>query len=231
MDGKPSSRILKTTASTIGCCLVTTQSGSYMEGLTLCPQPLSLIVTATSHFPHMWGLPQRMNTKVRYKRSLARNKVAISRAAHLLCFSLCLLCLPLVSLAQQNKLVVKEPQPFTIKRGEKAIQNLQVEVLDGFHVNSDRPKDNYLIPLKLNWEGGALQPVIISFPQSQEIQVGTQYLRVFTGSFEIRTEFLAPSDAPVGATVMTGKIRYQACSNQMCFRPSSIEFKLPVNIE
>ena len=30
---------------------------------------------------------------------------------------------------------------------------------------------------------------------------------------------------------MTGKLRYQACNNEMCFRPSSVEVKLPVVVE
>jgi hypothetical protein len=62
---------------------------------------------------------------------------------NLLRSSCCILLLPLLSLAQQNKIAVSPPQPLTIKRGEKAIENLQIEVLDGFHVNSDRPKDDY----------------------------------------------------------------------------------------
>lgn len=119
----------------------------------------------------------------------------------------------------------------TVKRGATAVENLQVEVLPGFHVNSDHPKDEFLIPLKLTWQEGALQTKSISFPQPQEVQVGSQNLLVFTGNFNVRTEFAVPSNAPPGSSTITGKIRYQACSNQMCFRPTTIEVKLPVTIE
>jgi hypothetical protein len=106
-----------------------------------------------------------------------------------------------------------------------------VEVLPGFHVNSDHPKDEFLIPLKLTWQEGPLETKSISFPKPEEIQVGNEHLLVFTGAFDIRTEFVAPASAAAGSTTVTGKLRYQACSNQMCFRPTSIELKLPVNIE
>ncbi len=145
-------------------------------------------------------------------------------------FALCL-CLPLFSLAQQNKLAVSAPDTLTIKRGSTAAEKLQVEVLPGFHVNSDHPKDEYLIPLKLTWQDGPLQTKTISFPKPEEIQVGNQDLLVFTGTFEIRTEFAAPANAPAGSTAITGKLRYQACNNLMCFRPASIDVKLPVSIE
>lgn len=133
--------------------------------------------------------------------------------------------------AQQNKLAIGAPSPINVKRGSTAIEKLQVEVLPGFHVNSDHPKDEYLIPLKLTWQDGPLETKTISFPKPEEIQVGNQNLLVFTGTFDIRTEFAVPAKAPVGSTTITGKLRYQACSSQMCFRPASIEVKLPVNIE
>jgi hypothetical protein len=146
-------------------------------------------------------------------------------------FTFCVLFLPLFLPAQQNKLAIGAPNPLTIKRGSTAIQKLQVEVLPGFHVNSDHPKDEYLIPLKLTWQDGPLQTKTIGFPKPEEIQVGNDNLLVFTGTFDIRTEFAAPSSAPVGSTTITGKLRYQACSNQMCFRPASIEVKLPVTVQ
>ncbi len=47
----------------------------------------------------------------------------------------------------------------------------------------------------------------------------------------LRTEFKAPANAQAGTAMMTGKLHYQACNNQMCFRPSSIDVRLPVVIE
>lgn len=111
------------------------------------------------------------------------------------------------------------------------MQNLKVSVLPGFHVNSDKPKDEYLIPLKLTWTGGPLETQSISYPKSEDIKVGGQDLVVFTGSFEIQTAFKVPENTPAGAATMTGKLRYQACNNEMCFRPASTEVKLPVSIE
>jgi hypothetical protein len=141
------------------------------------------------------------------------------------------LCLPLFSPAQQNKLAVAPPDPLTVKRGSTAVENLKIEVLPGFHVNSDHPKDEFLIPLKLTWQEGLLETKSVVFPKPEEIQVGNERLVVFTGTFDVRTEFAVPSNAPVGSTMVTGKLRYQACCNQMCFRPASLEVKLPVTIQ
>lgn len=104
-------------------------------------------------------------------------------------------------------------------------------VQPGFHVNNDKPKDEFIIPLKLAWTPGLLETKGIEFPKPEEVKVGTQDLLVFTGTFPVKTVFQAPADAPKGPATLVGKIRYQACSSDMCFRPSNIEVKLPVVIE
>jgi len=47
----------------------------------------------------------------------------------------------------------------------------------------------------------------------------------------VKTQFQAPANAPTGPATLVGKIHYQACSSDMCFRPSTVEVKLPVVIE
>jgi hypothetical protein len=103
-------------------------------------------------------------------------------------------------------------------------------VVPGFHVNGDKPKDEFLIPLKLTWTG-PLETKSITYPKTEEIKVGNQMLLVLTGTFMIHTNFAAPQSLAPGSTTMTGKLRYQACNNEMCFRPSSVEVKLPVVVE
>lgn len=118
-----------------------------------------------------------------------------------------------------------------MKRGASAAETLHVRVLDGFHVNSDKPKDEYLIPLKLTWTGGPLEAKSIAYPKPEQVKVGADLLNVFTGAFDVSTEFVAPASASTGSAVMTGKLRYQACNSEMCFRPATIEIKAPVVIE
>jgi hypothetical protein len=133
--------------------------------------------------------------------------------------------------AQQNKLIVSPPDSLMVKRGSHVIETLKVDVLPGFHVNNDHPRDEFLIPLTLKWEGGPMKATGFHFPKAEEIQVGADHLLVFTGKFDIKTDFAVDANAPVGSTTVTGKLRYQACSNQMCFRPATLEVKLPVTVE
>ncbi len=122
-------------------------------------------------------------------------------------------------------------EQISIKRGGSANANLRVMTLPGFHVNSDKPKGAYLIPFQLSWTSGPLQDQTVRYPKSEEIKVGDETLSVFTGTFNLVTEFKAPENVAPGSAVMTGKLHYQACNNQMCFRPSTIDVRLPVLVE
>jgi len=143
----------------------------------------------------------------------------------------CLLFLACLCPGQQNKLTVTPPEQLVVKRGATITQKLNIEVAPGFHVNSDKPKDEFLIPLKLTWPIGPLQAKSITYPQPEEIKVGPDNLVVFTGKFQIQTEFHVPDQAPTGPASMSGKLRYQACNNQMCFRPASVDFTVPIVIQ
>ncbi len=144
---------------------------------------------------------------------------------------LCALCLPLLLLAQQNKLVVSPAEQISVKRGEVTTATIKVATLPGFHVNSDKPKDEFLIPLSLTWTSGPLETKSVIYPKPEELKVGNDMLSVFTGTFTIQTQFKAPEAVATGTAAMIGKLHYQACNNQMCFRPSTIEVRLPVVVE
>jgi thiol:disulfide interchange protein DsbD len=118
-----------------------------------------------------------------------------------------------------------------VKRGEPAKQVLKAVVLPGFHVNSDKPKDEFLIPLKLTWNAGPLEMKSISYPKPEEIELNGQQMVVYTGTVPIETEFAVAKDAPKGAATVSGKLKYQACNSQMCFRPSTLDVHFAVVIE
>jgi DsbC/DsbD-like thiol-disulfide interchange protein len=118
-----------------------------------------------------------------------------------------------------------------VKRGAAFVETLKVVVQPGFHVNSDKPKDEFIIPLKLTWNNGPLETKSTSYPEPEETQVGGENLTVFTGTFNIQTDFKVPEHAQAGTATMAGKLRYQACNDQMCFRPATIDVRVPVVIE
>ncbi len=105
----------------------------------------------------------------------------------------------------------------TVTRGKPNMVSLRFHVGAGFHVNSNHPKSEFLIPtaLKLNpptdiMIGG------VSFPAGEEMSFAfapEDKLSVYTGEFPV--------------TVL---VRPQACDNSACYPPKKLLVQFEVNV-
>ncbi len=123
-----------------------------------------------------------------------------------------------------------------VKGGRNAtIQaKIPVTVQPGFHVNSNKPSEEYLIPLKLTWTStGALQPGTVVYPKAtqEKYEFAEKPLSVLTGSFELVASFKVAPNASAGPGAATGKLRYQACNNRACFPPKTVDVTVSYQVQ
>ena len=131
-----------------------------------------------------------------------------------------------------ERVTVGQPQKVAGKRNDAVQTKIPVSILEGYHVNSNTPSDEYLIPLKVTWTSlGALEGGQVTFPKAEKITVGDQSLSVFTGKFDLAVSFKVSATAPAGPGIATGKLGFQACNNKMCFPPKSIEIDVPYQVQ
>jgi DsbC/DsbD-like thiol-disulfide interchange protein len=125
------------------------------------------------------------------------------------------------------------PAKLVVKRSGTTEFRLQLKLNDGYHTNSHTPSEAYLIPLRLTWEAAPLSVASISYPKPklEKYSFAEQPLSVFSGVFEIVTQFKPPATPAPGPGFATGKLRYQACNDKMCLPPKTLEIKLPLLLE
>ncbi len=143
------------------------------------------------------------------------------------------LALPLAAQPPQI-LVLHEPQKVVVPRQGEAQAVLKLSMRPGYHANSDKPSEDYLIPLRLTWDAKApVEAVEILYPKAklEKFEFTEKPISVVDGDFEIVTRLRrAPSAAP-GPAFLAGKLRYQACNDKMCFPPRTIDVKVPLLIQ
>jgi len=144
-----------------------------------------------------------------------------------------MVCLPL--LAQSSGYLRLGDLPKVIgKRGAAVQAKIPLAVRPGFHVNSNTPSDEYLIPLKLTWKAtGALEGGQIAYPKPslEKYEFSEKPLSVFTGNFDVVANFKVAANAPAGPGAAVGQLRYQACSDRACFPPKTIEVAIPYQVQ
>jgi thioredoxin:protein disulfide reductase len=134
--------------------------------------------------------------------------------------------------SQSNVLTIAAPPQLTAKAGTTVDAKITAQLRTGYHCNSNTPSDDYLIPLKLTWTAAPLNAsdVVYPKPQMEKYAFSDKPLSVYTGDFEIVTKFDVPASAPPGLAVISGKLRYQACTDRMCLPPKTVDVSLPVEV-
>ena len=138
-----------------------------------------------------------------------------------------------IAVAQTPILNIVPPARLTIKKSEPVTAKLQLQLRQGYHVNSNKPSDEYMIPLKLTWDAGPLEAreIIFPIPHLEKSEFAEKPLSVFTGEFEIATKLAAKPTASPGLGILNGKLRYQACNDKMCLPPKTLDVKITYEIK
>jgi len=119
-------------------------------------------------------------------------------------------------------------------RTAQTMVDLNFRVPPGFHINSNTPKSEFLIPTNLKMDlptdivlGRIKYPAgqDLSFPFSPD-----EALNVYTGDFTIAVAVHPLKSVVPGKYVMHGVLRYQACDNAQCFPPKTLPVSFDVKV-
>ncbi len=112
--------------------------------------------------------------------------------------------------------------------GGSAVLDVAVTVQPGWHVNSDKPLDPYLIPTRVRLDlpqGWTASPP--GYPASKLVKLAfsDDNLAVFEGAFAVTLTVAAPAGQVLPAT-LRGVVEAQACNNQVCLAPAEVPFEV-----
>jgi len=109
---------------------------------------------------------------------------------------------------------------------------LVVKLPEGFHVQSDKPRDPLLIPTVLTIDSppGVTVDEIVYPPAIDATLVGSdQPLAVFEREFAIGIEFNLADSLTLGPHTIPARLRYQSCNDTTCCAPVTAPVQLVVD--
>jgi hypothetical protein len=146
-----------------------------------------------------------------------------------------LLCSPLVGQDSPGKkapsVTLVPPPVATVVRGKATAVELQFRVARGFHVNSNTPSEEYLIPTVLNVDPPTDIVVgKITYPTGEQMSFAfapDEKLSVYSGDFTVAVSVRPLASVLPSKYEFRGTLKYQACDNAACYPPK----RLPVEFE
>jgi DsbC/DsbD-like thiol-disulfide interchange protein len=107
--------------------------------------------------------------------------------------------------------------------GSTTTVTLRVQLPDGVHVQSDRPRDPNLIPTSVTIEAPAGVSVEhVAYPAPSDFVLAGQRapLLVFGHDFVVSVRLAVAASVDEGTITVPLVLRYQACNDHLCFAPA-----------
>ena len=127
------------------------------------------------------------------------------------------------------------PVPVTrMRAGTSSQVELRFHVAPGFHVNSNTPKSEFLIPTVLKLD--APTDIVIGkidYPQGQDLSFSfapDEKLSVYSGLVALRVRILPLRDVIPAKYMIHGQLRYQACDKAACYPPKNLPVQFEINV-
>ena len=138
-------------------------------------------------------------------------------------------------LGPQGAAVKMAPAPVvTAVQGKAATVPLSFRVASGYHINSNKPKSEFLIPTVLKVE--ATTDIVIgktTYPEGHDMSFAfapDEKLNVYTGDFKVDVLVRPLRSVQAGKYIVRGTLKYQACDNVACYPPKQLPVSFDVKI-
>lgn len=126
-----------------------------------------------------------------------------------------------------------KPTAVKVGAGEKFQVVLTAVIKKPWHINSDRPHDEMLIPTTLSAEGTGVTLAAVAFPKAHDVKLAfsEKPVSVFEESADFKLTFQVAPSAPAGAQSFDITFDFQACNDVSCLAPDALTVSLDVTVE
>lgn len=122
----------------------------------------------------------------------------------------------------------------TVTPGKPTRVTLQFRVASGFHINSNHPTSELLVPTALSLDPPTDIAIgRVTYPAGVDANftfAPSETLSVYAGRFDITAVMSAAKTATPGKYRVHAKLRYQACDDRACYPPKSVPADFDITV-
>lgn len=119
------------------------------------------------------------------------------------------------------------------QRGRPARVSLVIDIPGGYHINSNRPLETYLIATSVKVEpedGLRAGPVSYPRPALRIFKFSKKQLSVYEGQVRLKFNVTVPANHADGSAKLKARVRLQSCNDEVCFPPKNYDVKLKIDV-
>ncbi|MER3431242.1 MAG: hypothetical protein C4324_09420 [Blastocatellia bacterium] len=145
-------------------------------------------------------------------------------------FSFCLLLFSMSGKAQSLSGSIAKG---SIARGKSAKGVLILSIPDGLHINTNRPNSPYAIPttVKLIARGVKINGPVFPRGKTRPFQFSRDSINVYEGKVRFPFMITVPAGFRGDAVNVRAVVRYQACTDEVCYPPRTTEITISARVK
>lgn len=119
-----------------------------------------------------------------------------------------------------------------VKRGGAAKGTIVLNIPNGLHVNSSRPSGENLIPTSVSVSAKGAKVSGVNYPRgrNRKFEFSEDTLNVYEGRTAFNFNLTVPANFKGNVVKVRAVVRFQACTNEVCYAPKSKEITLTANV-
>lgn len=119
-----------------------------------------------------------------------------------------------------------------VKRGGAVKGSIVMNIPSGLHVNSSRPNTEYAIPtvVKLSASGVKIGTVMYPRGTNRRFEFSDDTLNVYENRAVFNFNVAVPANFKGNTVKVNAVVRYQACTEQVCYPPKNKEITLTAKV-
>jgi hypothetical protein len=121
----------------------------------------------------------------------------------------------------------------TVKRGGTTKGTIVMSIPGGLHVNSYRPNSEYAIPTTVRVTGAGLKFGAVNYPRGKNRKFGfsDDSINVYEGRTTFTFNVTVPANFRGNTISVRAVVKYQACTDEVCYPPKTKEITLTARVQ
>ena len=119
-----------------------------------------------------------------------------------------------------------------VERGGRSRGVVVMSIPGGLHVNSNRPSSQYSIPTTVRLSGTGIREASVSFPRgtNRKFDFSESLINVYEGRVRFPFSFAVPASFRGNTVRIRAVVKYQACTNEVCYPPRTKEITITARV-
>lgn len=119
------------------------------------------------------------------------------------------------------------------QKGRAVQAAIVIDIPAGYHINSSRPLESFLIPTSLKVDASSgIRVGAVMYPRAalRKFKFSQKQLSVYENKVILRFNVTVPANYSGGSVDLKARLRLQSCNDEVCFPPRNFDQNMRIDV-